>query len=833
MTVEKKGQRFIVDKLVYLHELDSVRTSSQEVAVARRALYEEIVLNGNTVVLTFNQLADSRAFLGLAMESEEMLAAIKGLMLCGAIKISRFGDKRTASQYLQDNLRPSAAGSHGKFVLSGWNIPAVLNIEARERMRDGIYRALRNSDTAYLDSLLVADDAELSALCEPGEVMDVRRYREAVAEAKRLVDLMLAISNSPLSYVDVNLEARPALEDALRLVREGSSRGASAEAWDVIDGVRASLAPADRQARSAYYRHLKALVAEAGSADEASDRRVAEEALQLVDLCYNLTTEASVLGVSAHYVPANLESIADEAQQRIKDYRERYATLGHRYPWLAEEEPDESSSAADAPSLADWQHALRIRRASIKTAAGEPAAAAAAKLVLPYEAQEREQKDAWRARVTKALWRNVLVMLLYAVILGFVEVIVSLIQDMLVGWLNIANDTVGDLVSDQGSIASIFVFLIGMAIFSRSKGGPRAGKALIAFLAILFFVALPILSCMSISVGAGGLSWETSFESLPDTLMMGLPGLAASFIGVGIFAYVGWLFESKLEMPGIVDSAAEALSSLRDLSTFAKEGSVEPVAYVNPRTRARFGEAGNAVAVAPSAWESAFGFAPASSKRQSSWEKYLAVVESDSPTGPPDSEGPAALRIVTDRAAVLRYEASAEGRPIGIAYSSPYNQLLVDLVEDGQGRRFAYERVVPAAKNAVVIVPRFEGDFVLLRQFRHALRDYQLCFPRGYGEPGISARDNAEKELFEELKVRPLGPMRHLGSVVADSGLSGGRVEVFACDVPAPNPDVGYEEIDSCIIVSPAGLDELIADGQIDDGFTLSALALLRCMMDI
>lgn len=644
---------------------------------------------------------------------------------------------------------------------------------------------------------------------------------------------MLAIGNSPLSYVDANLEARPALEDALRLVREGSSREASVGAWDVIDGVRASLAPADRQARSAYYRHLKALVAEAGSADEASDRRVAEEALQLVDLCYNLTTEASVLGVSAHYVPANLESIADEAQQRIKDYRESYATLGHHYPWLAEEEPDESSSAADAPSLADWQHALRIRRASIKTAAGEPAAAAAAKPVLPYEAQEREQKDAWRARVTKALWRNVLVMLLYAVILGFVEVIVSLIQDMLVGWLNIANDTVGDLVSDQGSIASIFVFLIGVAIFSRSKGGPRAGKALIVFLAALFFVALPILSCLSVGVGPSGLIWETSFDSLPGTLMMGLPSLAASFIGVGIFAYVGWLFESKLEMPGIVDSAAEALSSLRDLSKFGKEGSVEPVAYVNPCARARFGEAGNAVAVAPSAWEDTFGFAPASSKRQSSWEKYLAVVESDSPTGPPDSEGPAALRIVTDRAAVLQYEASAEGRPIGIAYSSPYNQLLVDLVEDGQGRRFAYERVVPAAKNAVVIVPRFEGDFVLLRQFRHALRDYQLCFPRGYGEPGVSACDNAEKELFEELKVWPLGPMKHLGSMVADSGLSGGRIEVFACDVPAPNPDVGYEEIDSCIIVSPAELDELIADGQIDDGFTLSALTLLRCMMDI
>ena len=817
-----------MDKLVYLHELDSVRTSQGEVAVARRALYEEIVLNGNTVVLTFNQLADSRAFLGLAMESEEMLAAIKGLMLCGAIKISRFGDKRTASQYLQDNLRPSAAGSHGKFVLSGWNIPAALNIEARERMRDGIYRALRNSDTAYLDSLLLADDADISALCEPGRTLGARQYREAVAETKRLVDLMLAISNSPLSYVDVNLEARPALEDAFRLVREGSSKEASAEAWDVIDGVRASLAPVDRQARSAYYRHLKALVAGAENADAMPERRTVEEALQLVDLAYNLTTEASVRGISAHYAPSDLESIADEVQGRIESYRESYATLGHRYPWLAEEESG-SPSAADVPSLTDWQHALRIRRASIKTAAGEPAAAAAAKPVLPYEAQEREQKDAWRARVTKALWRNVLVMLLYAVVLGFVEVIVSLIQDMLVGWLNIANDTVGDLVSDQGSIASIFVFLVGVAIFSRSKGGPRAGKALIVFLAALFFVALPILSCMSVGVGPDGLRWEMSFESLPDTLMMGLPSLAASFIGVGIFAYVGWLFESKLEMPGIVDSAAEALSSLRDLSKFAKEGSVEPVAYVNPQARVRFSEAGDAAAASPSAWEDSFGLAPAKAVRQSLWEKYLAIVEADGLVRASGPEDPAALRIVTDRAAVLQYEASAEGRPIGIAYSSPYNQLLVDLVEDGQGRRFAYERVIPAAKNAVVIVPRFEGDFVLLRQFRHALRDYQLCFPRGYGEPGVSACDNAEKELFEELKVRPLGPMKRLGSVVADSGLSGGRAEVFTCEVPAPNPDVGYEEIDSCIIVPPTELEELVADGKINDGFTLSALTLLRC----
>ncbi len=29
---------------------------------------------------------------------------------------------------------------------------------------------------------------------------------------------------------------------------------------------------------------------------------------------------------------------------------------------------------------------------------------------------------------------------------------------------------------------------------------------------------------------------------------------------------------------------------------------------------------------------------------------------------------------------------------------------------------------------------------------------------------------------------------------------------MFACDVPTPNPDVGYEEIEGCVIVSPVEL---------------------------
>ena len=38
------------------------------------------------------------------------------------------------------------------------------------------------------------------------------------------------------------------------------------------------------------------------------------------------------------------------------------------------------------------------------------------------------------------------------------------------------------------------------------------------------------------------------------------------------------------------------------------------------------------------------------------------------------------------------------GRKIGIVYQSRYNLLVVDLVENTNGDRFAYERLIPAVK---------------------------------------------------------------------------------------------------------------------------------------
>lgn len=185
------------------------------------------------------------------------------------------------------------------------------------------------------------------------------------------------------------------------------------------------------------------------------------------------------------------------------------------------------------------------------------------------------------------------------------------------------------------------------------------------------------------------------------------------------------------------------------------------------------------------------------------------------------------LPLVLDEAEMRRFSEEA-GRKVGVVYESPWNLMVVDVVEDPlTGRRFAYERVLPASSGIpVVVIPRIEGRYVLLRQFRHALRREQFAFPRGYGQDGISGEDNACKELFEELTARAISAV-YQGEVCADSGLSGSGASVYLCEVDSYSPSKS-EGIASAIEFTEAEFQAAIAAGEIDDGFTLSAWALLQ-----
>lgn len=185
------------------------------------------------------------------------------------------------------------------------------------------------------------------------------------------------------------------------------------------------------------------------------------------------------------------------------------------------------------------------------------------------------------------------------------------------------------------------------------------------------------------------------------------------------------------------------------------------------------------------------------------------------------------LKIISNREDLEAFEQQQHCK-LGVIYESKYHILLVDLVEDEQGRRFAYDRLIsPNSYNGVVMIP-FEGEkYALLRQFRHASREYELEFPRGFSEPDLSAEENARKEIREELGTEVL-EIRHEGAILSDSGLSGGRIEIYSASVTDVQPSVGHEGIESVLWVTENELIRLICDNKVRDCFTIAAFAKYR-----
>ena len=187
------------------------------------------------------------------------------------------------------------------------------------------------------------------------------------------------------------------------------------------------------------------------------------------------------------------------------------------------------------------------------------------------------------------------------------------------------------------------------------------------------------------------------------------------------------------------------------------------------------------------------------------------------------------LRIIVDRDTIEEFE-KISNQSIGVIYESRYSILLVDLVVDSKGRMFCYERIIPTERGkAVVIIPLYQNRFVLLKQFRHSIRDFQNAFPRGYGEEKLSGEENARKEIMEELGANVIS-CKKIGTVIADSGLSGNEVDILLCEIDNIRIKKGYEGIENYLLLEEHELLKMISNCEINDGYTLSSMAIYNSL---
>jgi ADP-ribose pyrophosphatase len=100
--------------------------------------------------------------------------------------------------------------------------------------------------------------------------------------------------------------------------------------------------------------------------------------------------------------------------------------------------------------------------------------------------------------------------------------------------------------------------------------------------------------------------------------------------------------------------------------------------------------------------------------------------------------------------------------------------------------------------------------------------------PRGFGEPGVSAEDNARKELREEINGTA-AELIDLGVYHNNTGSEGNQVELFFARMESVGEPASQEGIQRVEWVNVSRLEEMIAGGEITDGFTIAAYT--RCKL--
>ncbi len=195
------------------------------------------------------------------------------------------------------------------------------------------------------------------------------------------------------------------------------------------------------------------------------------------------------------------------------------------------------------------------------------------------------------------------------------------------------------------------------------------------------------------------------------------------------------------------------------------------------------------------------------------------------------------FKIVVDKPTVQEWQAERQqlstvpkdvaGIGIGVVFDDPYVVILRDLVEFPGGYRNGYIRLYNRAyleggAAGVVMLPEMNGKLLLMHQFRHATRSWHWEIPRGFGEPGVEAEDQARAEIEEEIGGE-IAELTNLGLYFNNTGLEGNPIYLFLAKMALVGEPKLKFGVDKFIWVSIAELEKMIADGEITDGFTIAA----------
>ena len=159
-------------------------------------------------------------------------------------------------------------------------------------------------------------------------------------------------------------------------------------------------------------------------------------------------------------------------------------------------------------------------------------------------------------------------------------------------------------------------------------------------------------------------------------------------------------------------------------------------------------------------------------------------------------------------------------------YEGRVLNLRVDEVVTQSGR-VATREVVEHRPAVGVLALTDRGSVLLARQYRYAVGEETLEICAGLVEPGEDLRAAAEREMREELGVRP-ETLRELGGFYASPGFCTEFLTIFAAEGLSASSLPQDEDEDVSVREVPFGeIPRLMARGAFRDSKTFAALAWL------
>jgi 8-oxo-dGTP pyrophosphatase MutT (NUDIX family) len=159
-----------------------------------------------------------------------------------------------------------------------------------------------------------------------------------------------------------------------------------------------------------------------------------------------------------------------------------------------------------------------------------------------------------------------------------------------------------------------------------------------------------------------------------------------------------------------------------------------------------------------------------------------------------------------------------------IVYESPWVRLAIADVELPDGQRIEHDVVRIPNEAALTLVHDPERGLLLLRRHRFITDTWGWEAPGGEIDDGETPEQGGARETLEETGWRP-GPIRHLFSYFPMNGRVDQRFHVLVADgaehVGKPTDRNEAERVEW---LSLDRVRELIATGEISDGYSLTAL---------